>query len=97
MIKNIPIPTDTKYQLKELSEPYKSYYMKILEKSQKNKTYPSKRNRTRTNSTSLKTIKYDSCTVDTFNEGYCVSNAKFAEIMNKLSVSTSKKHSAYVA
>ena len=97
MIKNIPIPTDTKYQLKELSEPYKSYYMKILEKSQKNKTHRSRRNRTRTNSTSLKTIKYDSYIVDTFNEGYCVSNEKFAEIMNKLSVSTSKKHSANVA
>jgi hypothetical protein len=98
MIKNIPIPTDTTYKLKDLSEPYKSYYMKIIEKSQKiNKTYRSKKNRSRMNSASAKTTKYDSYTVDTFNEGYCVSNAKFAEIMNKLSVSTSKKDSANVA
>ena len=84
MIKNIPMPTDTKYTLKQLKEPYKSYYMKIIKESEK-------ANHRTSEKISSQNTKYDSYMIDTYNEGYCVSNETFAEIKNKLSMSTSKK------
>jgi hypothetical protein len=94
MVKNIPVPTDTKYKVKYLIEPYKSYYIDLLRKSEKSniRKYRSydltKRASKKIESKKYKSYqddsKYDSYVVDTFNEGYCVSNEKFEEIKKRL-------------
>jgi hypothetical protein len=95
MIKNIPIPTDTKYKLKHLAEPYKSYYLKLIKKSEnvnsrKYRSFEASRKKMKLSSRKYKSLqdessKYDNYIVDTFNEGYCVSNKTFQDIKNRLS------------
>jgi hypothetical protein len=70
MIKNIPLPTDTQYELKHLHEPYKSYY-----------TVKNTRSYASFNSAKKQS---DNILVNTFNEGYCVSNKEFETIRNRL-------------
>ena len=94
-IKNIPLPTNTEYNLKYLHEPYKSYYMNIIKKSDKSvvKTYTSSYNMSKKKPSTIESAKnksyqeynvHDSYIVDTFNEGYCISNEKFEEIKRRL-------------
>ena len=95
MIKNIPIPTDTKYKLKHLAEPYKSYYLKLIKQAEKSnerqyRSYETPRNRSEASSRKYKSLqddrKYDNYIVDTYNEGYCVSNKTFDAIKRRLSM-----------
>ena len=70
MIKNIPLPTDTQYEVKHLHEPYKSYY-----------TVKNTRSYASFNSAKKQS---DNILVNTFNEGYCVSNKEFEKIRKRL-------------
>mgnify|MGYP003334207246 CR=1 FL=1 len=91
-IKNIPLPTRTEYKLKHLVEPYRSYYASALstestsDKKSKSVPLPDRKNKDTRKAKSLQNNKtIDNMIVDTFNEGYCVSNEEFEKIKKRLS------------